>query len=402
MSLNILMIHPHDIYSNQEPWTVRIVYIAKELIKKGHEVRLVYFPLDRSAIRKEEQYGGFFVIPLSRKFGPKILLANIFRVACLARWSDIIHFQKCFYHAALPALIASFLFNKHVHYDWDDWELKIYNVSTEPGLLRNLIGFFLSFLENNIPRLADTVSVASERLKIRCLSLGVQECNIFQAPVGADIEKFNPRVSADTLRKKYNINSLLVLYLGQLHGGQYVELFIKAACELLRRCPGSNIRFMIVGDGYMRDELEKKTNQLGLVQSVIFTGSIAHESVPEYLAAANICVASFEDNEVTKCKSPLKIVEYMAMGKAIVASKVGEVSKMLHKSAILVEPGNYIKLAEGIMTLIDNPSLMRELGIKSRERAENIYNWARTTNNILNAYNVSLRKKTGIVSHDQL
>ena len=141
--MNILMIHPHDIYSSLEPWTVRIVYIAKEFIKKGHRVKLVYFPLDWDRREIKEPPEGIEVIPFPRKHGPCVLIPNILKLCGLANWADVIHFQKCFYHAALPAVIAGTIHGKPLHYDWDDWELKIYEVSTEPGFLRNVIWNFL-------------------------------------------------------------------------------------------------------------------------------------------------------------------------------------------------------------------------------------------------------------------
>ncbi len=127
--MNILMVHPHDIYSRGEPWTVRILYIAKEFVKKGHRVKLVYFPLLWQAHKQQESLEGVITIPLPRMHGPHIFLSNIRTLSKLARWSDIVHFQKCFYHAALPAIIAAFVNNKPVHYDWDDWETKIFYYS---------------------------------------------------------------------------------------------------------------------------------------------------------------------------------------------------------------------------------------------------------------------------------
>ena len=166
--MNILMVHPHDIYSSVEPWAMRIVSIAKEFRKKGHEVKLVYFPLEwhQQGIQELE---GVPTIPMSRRHGPHFLLSNIVRMYSLAKWSEVIHFQKCFYHASLPAILAGILRNRPLHYDWDDWEVMIYKASTEPNLLTNAIKNSLNILERLIPKVANTVSVASTRLKNECL-----------------------------------------------------------------------------------------------------------------------------------------------------------------------------------------------------------------------------------------
>ncbi len=390
--MNILMLHPHDIYSDAEPWTVRIVYIAKEFIKKGHNVKLVYFPLDWREKIRQESSEGIVTVPFPRMHGPGIFISNIKKLYNLAEWADIIHFQKCFYHAAIPAIIAAFIRNKPMHYDWDDWEVKIYEVSTQPSMLRNLIWSFLNILENTIPKIVDTVSVASMRLKIKCERLGLDKDRIFEAHVGADITRFHPSISGESIRQRYKIEKPLILYLGQLHGGQYVELFIEAASKLVND-HRKDLSFMIVGDGYQAGELRKFAQKLNLNGKLIFTGAVSHELVPQYIAAADICVACFQENEVTMCKSPLKIVEYLASGKAIVASNVGEVPNMLGGAGILTNPGDVNSLVEGILKLLADENLKNNFEELARQRAEEEYNWTVTARNILNAYEKAIQIK---------
>ena len=389
--MNILMIHPHDIFSSAEPWTVRIVYLAREFEKKGHTITLVYFPLEWNGQKASQLSAGVTAVPLSRKHGPHVLIANICSVCALAAKVDIIHFQKCFYNAAIPALMAALIRNKRLHYDWDDWEVRIYEVSTSPSFLRNLIRDFLMVFENNIPKVVDTVSVASSRLRSECQKLSRHQDTIFNAPVGADLVRFNPAVSGLPIRRKYRITQPLILYLGQLHGGQYVELFIRTAAKLSKDYQDT-LTFMIVGDGYMAGELKKIASQLGLNNALIFTGAVPHELVPQYIAAADVCVACFEENEVTLCKSPLKIVEYLASGKAIVASKVGEVSNMLGNAGILVPPGDSAALADGIIRIIQDSNLKINLESLARARAEGEYNWNATAENLLKAYEKAINQ----------
>jgi glycosyltransferase involved in cell wall biosynthesis len=195
----------------------------------------------------------------------------------------------------------------------------------------------------------------------------------------------------EKVRQQYSIPHHLVLYLGQLHGGQYVELFIKAIPHVLQhRC---DVTFMIVGDGYRRRELEELAKGLGVKDRLIFTGTVPHDDIPFYIGDADVCVACFEENDITRCKSPLKIAEYMASGKAIVASALGEVRNMLGGLGYLTEPGNVESLAEGIVRLINDGELRERLRLKTRERVLRRYNWAVTANNMLEAYKSSLKQK---------
>lgn len=387
------MVHPHEVYSPLEPWTTRIVNFANEFTKDGHRVKVIYFPLAWSDRLRSFQRDGTEFIPFCRRAGIYRILKNCQRMSKLVKWADIIHFQKCFHYASLPVLINSWIRNKPLHYDWDDWEEMIYYESADPPL--RLIGLFLRILERTIPRIVDTISVSSARLRAICIELGIDPDIIFQVPVGADITKFYPSLTDGRIKKLYNISHPLVLYLGQLHGGQYVRLFIESAKIILER--GVKANFMIVGDGVRSEELKQKVKDLNLETKIIFTGAVDAEEVQEYIASCDITVACFEDNKVTRCKSPLKIAEYLASGKPIVASRVGEVETMIGDAGILVEPGKATPLAENIIQLLSDEDLRIKLGIKARQRAENIYNWRNSSRTLLSAYQYAI-----IINNSQL
>ena len=380
--MNILMIHPHDIYSSIEPWTVRITSIAREFVKKGHKVKLVYFPLpanERGKLRCRE-FREFEAIPFNR--GKWSFIKNIVRMYKLAKDADIIHFQKCFAIASLPALFAAYLRNKPIHYDWDDWELKIYQFSPPSWI----VGIYIDIMETLMPRLVDTLSVSSENIKELALKRGAKEDRIVEAHVCADLEKFNPKINGEEIKKKYGINSLIVLYLGQLHGGQYAELLLRTVKIIAAKRP--NTVFMIVGSGADLSRLKNLAKELEIDNKVIFTGAVEYKLIPKYLAAADIAVACFEDNDLTRSKSPLKIAEYMASGKAIVASDVGEVPRMLDGCGILTEPGNVYSLAKGIIRFLEDENLRKKCEKKARKMAEKEYKWGVTADNLLRAYNI--------------
>jgi glycosyltransferase involved in cell wall biosynthesis len=384
--MNILMIHPHDLYSPLEPWTVRIKNIAYQFTKKGHSVKLVYFSLDKKDANKKFLDKEIEVISLDRRLGVFILLRNIMQIIRIAEWSDIIHFQKCYYYASLPALIAAWIKKKAVHYDWDDWETKIFYYSN-PKLF--VVGEFINIFEKLIPKIVDTISVSSGHLRKLCLKRGVPPERICLAPVGADLEKFRPDLNFSAkIKTKYNIKNYLILYIGQLHGGQYAELFIKAAQIIIGH--RKDLTFMIVGEGYRLKELKELTERENVDKYFVFTGFIPHDEIPSYIADADVCVACFEENDITRCKSPLKIVEYLACGKAIVASNVGEIRNMVGGVGILAKPGDVKSLSDGIMTLLHDKELRERLMKQSRQRVETTYNWSVTAKNLLNAYQTAI------------
>ncbi len=385
--MKIFMLHPHDIHSPLEPWTIRITSIAEELVKFGHEVRLVYTLREPEKLEeaKRKQIYPFETIPFIRyQF---TLIRKIKAIRELSRGYDIIHFQKCFPQTSIPAIFAGYKNDIPIHYDWDDWEYQIYLY----GGPSKLVGKILNKIELALPRFVDTLSISSEELRKLALKLHFPADRIVKAPVGADIEIFNPSIPPDFVREAYDIKGYLVMYVGQISSGQFAEYFLDI-CEYIRR-KREDITFMIVGGGDYFPKLYEKYKEKGLQDSMILTGAVEKKYVPFYLASADVAVAIFKDNVQQRCKSPLKIAEYMASGKAIVASNVGEVPYMIGDCGVLVEPDNLTQMAEAILDLIDNPQKRKQLGEKARKRAEEMLTWKHTTLQLLKAYHIAINNK---------
>lgn len=389
--MNIIMIHPHDLFHPAEPWTRRILHIAESMVHKGHRVKLVYFPLLLDSSLEPFTKAGVEYIPLKRDLSPLQMVRTI-RVLCgLARWAQVVHLQKCHPYASVPAVIACYMTGKPLHYDWDDWEEKIWLESCGRRWHSLFIGLSFRVLEYMLPRIADSVSCASRHLLYLAARRGADVRLLKDAPVGVDTTIFSERVDGQSIRKRHGLkdHAKIVLYLGQLHGAQYVDLVIRAADEVLRQHPHEDVRFMIVGEGYLKDALIAMVRRLGLTRSFIFTGSVPREEVPLYIAAADICVAPFKKTDVTICKSPLKVVEYMSCGKYIVASAVGEVVEMMGGCGYVAQEGSYEDLAQGICYFIehgDDAFLRQEIQERLRQRIAYKYNWEYTVNNLLNLY----------------
>ena len=123
---------------------------------------------------------------------------------------------------------------------------------------------------------------------------------------------------------------------------------------------------------------------------VIFTGAVAHDRVPKLLDACDILVAPHvplaDGSEFFG--SPTKIFEYMAMGKGIVASRLGQIGEVLvdEETALLVEPGNVGELGNAIVRLIESETLRKRLGARAREVAEREHTWIHNAQRVLDAY----------------
>jgi glycosyltransferase involved in cell wall biosynthesis len=246
------------------------------------------------------------------------------------------------------------------------------------------------FYEHRLFRYANTLSVASDGIQKLAEERGYPADRIVPTPVGADLQAYSPEVDGSVVRRegKRPIGEApMVLYLGQLEGAAYADLVLRAAQRVRERIP--EVRFMVLGGGALLPGLRRRAGTMGLKETVEFPGYVPRSEVPKYTAAADVAVACFEDNEITRCKSPLKIAEYMASGKAVVASRVGEVPKMLGDSGILAEPGEAESLADGIERFLRDPGLRAEHGKRARRRSEEIYNWEWSVDNLEKAYSLA-------------
>lgn len=390
--MKILMVHPHDIYNDLEPWTVRITYLATELLKSGHEIKLLYHDLDpfkQGQSKQGKDRFPFETVNLHR-IGA-CLAQRCWKVQKMVAWSDIVHFQKCSHYSAIPSVFGAYYHDRPIHYDWDDWEQKIFELSNHKP-----IGSWIYFnqMERWLPVMVDTISVSSVGLHTLTQRFRIPQDRTFYIPVGADLKRFNPERDGHIIRRQYGWWKKVVIYHGQISGANYVHLAIKAAGQVLAQ--RDDVLFVIVGGG---DQLEKAKDQAqreALSDGIYFTGEIPHVEIPNYIAAADVAIACFEDNKQSRCKSPLKVVEYLAAGKAIVASRLPEVEKMVGDAGILVTPDDPEQIAEAVTGLLDNDDLRALLGAKARRQAERVYNWQHSANTLQSAYEKAFKVHYGL------
>ena len=122
-----------------------------------------------------------------------------------------------------------------------------------------------------------------------------------------------------------------------------------------------------MGDGPARPDIDDWIANLHLESKVIITGYIPQNKVPELLAAIDVAVLPYPRFPKELWFSPLKMYEYMAAGKAIVASKYGQIADVLEdgRTGFLVEPGDVDELTQAILRLLGDENLRSQLGPKT-------------------------------------
>ncbi len=226
----------------------------------------------------------------------------------------------------------------------------------------------------NMPR-ADKIIVVTSKLKETLQhDYGVPEDKIVVIPNGANTELFKP-MDTDQARKQVKLAQAghLVVFVGDLVAWQGVDYLIKSIPYVVKEFPEA--RFLIVGDGMMRQELVDLAGQVGVSDKIIFTGMVPYQKVPLYINASDVCV--LPKKPLKSGYSPLKLYEYMACAKPVIATRTSGFEILEEYNAgLLFNPIDSQELAKAVTTLLKNGELRRELGENGRKYIVENQSWA--------------------------
>jgi glycosyltransferase involved in cell wall biosynthesis len=260
-----------------------------------------------------------------------------------------------------------------------------------------MLGLLARFERLNLSAAA-RIFVVSEVERRNLLRAGVAAEKIIVNPNGVDVERFRPGAGGDGERERLGIkpDETLVGFVGTF-GPWHGVLVLAHAIALMPTV--ARIRFLLVGAGILRDEAASIIRAAGAEGRVIFTGVVEHARVPALLDACDILVSPhvpLEDGSEF-FGSPTKLFEYMAMGKAIVASRLGQIGDVLRteETALLVEPGSERALCEAILRLARSSELRLRLGAAARSAAVEHHTWAHNAGRVLKAYRSWLEEEEG-------
>lgn len=211
------------------------------------------------------------------------------------------------------------------------------------------------------------------------------EGRILVNPNGVNLERFCASGKKDEIRKKLGIGSdeivfgMIASFVWYNSIEQLIESFEKACNEV------PNLRLVLMGDSELRPYLEEHVREKGLNRSVIFTGQVLFDDVPAYLDACDVLVSHFNYKGVLPHGGSIKHIEYMAIGKPVIASKAGFANFAIsHMSTgILVDEGDTASFADAMVKLAKNPQLRVALGKQARKDAENFHSWDFNVDRIL-------------------
>ncbi|NTU55263.1 MAG: glycosyltransferase family 4 protein [Anaerolineales bacterium] len=232
--------------------------------------------------------------------------------------------------------------------------------------------------------LSDAIICPSNVTRDYIASLGLSRKLVTVIPNGVSPSDFSP----SPLPNREGRVPIL-LYIGTLADWQGLEVVIKALPKILE---GQPVRLQIVGRGRSRQRkfLAKQIRKLGVEERVAIQPAVPHHEVPALIAGADICIAplGLNDRNVTQGACPIKVLEYMAAGRPLVASNMPIVRELVREDvdALLFSPNDPDDLARQVLALLSDVELSKRLAESASERALTKFTWHESQKKLVKVY----------------
>ncbi|MDQ3653516.1 MAG: glycosyltransferase family 4 protein [Chloroflexota bacterium] len=231
-------------------------------------------------------------------------------------------------------------------------------------------------VERRVLGAADQIIAVSKPLKHWIVETGVEADRVTVVPNGVNIDRF-ASAAGDT-RARLGLGDRPVIgFVGTLKGWHGTATLIRAVAMVARERGFDHApHLLIVGDGPQRSRLAQVVIEEGVDALTTFTGMIAHEEMVAHIAAMDIAVAPYDETPDFYF-SPLKLFEYMAAGRPVIAAGIGQIEDCIRhgETGLLYPPGDLQALTRCIADLLDDPVRAQSLGRAAREEAQAHRSW---------------------------
>jgi glycosyltransferase involved in cell wall biosynthesis len=383
--------------------------LGRELRQLGHNVTILALHSNYAALTSQEKdfvregvhvryVGQMHVRKVrNRKFYFKplrllhVVLVGTLRLAFAALGipADAYHVGKPHPMNGVAGLVASRLRRRPLYLDCDDYEV----ASNRLEISWQRLG--IAFFERCLPHCAAGISVNTHFVLEKLIESGYPAGRIRYVPNGVDRHRFHSasRSDAEELRRQLDlIDREIVAYVGSLsltsHG---LDLLLEAFPIVQESHPRAAL--LLVGGGEDYDTLRRRARDMGIEDAVRFTGRVSPERVAPYYLLADVSVDPVYDNQAQRARSPLKVVESLAMGTPVVTGDVGDRGMYLKdgQAGRLVPGGNAAALASGIVDVLEKNGSSREKEEPTR-MLRNAYFWDALVHDFAQVYGLESGK----------
>ncbi|MEM2373361.1 MAG: GT4 family glycosyltransferase PelF [Thermoproteota archaeon] len=286
---------------------------------------------------------------------------------------DIIHANNRFFFTTICSVILKKIVGKPL----------VTTLHLGPmSLDMRILNFFINVYEKTVSKWiitnSDKIIAVSNAVMKHALSLGAPYKKIKVVPNGVDLKEFSPGEFRKAERKK-------IIFIGRLFPNKGIQYLVEAAPIILARHP--DVEFIIIGKGPMETELKKLIGRLNVEHAFRFLGIVP--SIPEIMRECDIFVRPSLTEGM-----PLTILEAMACGLPIIASKIPGTSEVVKdgETGILIKPGDVKQLSDAVIKLIEDENYAKRIRARAYEFIRNHYSWDRIAEEYLKIYNEVLNR----------
>lgn len=274
------------------------------------------------------------------------------------------------------------------------WEIT--HASRNPSYLKTVTGQREIYLETQTALLADGVITLNEEMKQELVLRGVRHEKIKIAANGCDIDEFTQEQKSQRLLAKYNISedTVVIGYIGTFSRYEGLE-FLVEACGILKQ-KGVEFRLLLVGDDNtgkdgdrgVAEDIQKIAQKYGFSDWLIMPGRVPHDQVQSYYSLVDIAPFPRSSTPVTELVSPLKPLEAMALGKAVIASSVRPLLDLVKDDVTgkVMYEGTINELVDTLHYLACETDQRAFLGKNARNHVANELTWQKAAEQAINLF----------------
>lgn len=295
--------------------------------------------------------------------------------------------------SGLFAAVAARLFHKRFIY-WlsypfpEDYLLRAKEGTARYPLLYRIRGLtFKVLLYKVLLRAADHVFVQSEQMRRDLAAEGIPLKKMTAIPMGIKPDRFRVEGYA-AARTLIPSTERSFLYLGTLTKVRRLDFLVRVLAHVRQAIPSAKLYIVGRGEDDSDEEvLRKEAARLGVADAMVLVGQLPQAEALRYVHEAEVCVSPYYPTPILNSTSPTKLIEYMAMGKAVVANDHPEQRLIIEESAAgFCVPWNEQAFADAILRLMSEPEEAKVMGERGRRYAIEHRSYAKIADAVENKF----------------
>lgn len=278
------------------------------------------------------------------------------------------------------------LFGKRFVFDHHDLAPEMYRARFGSRAKRGVYASLVWF-EKLSCQLADHVIATNHSYKTMEMERGgVPATRISIVRNGPELERLQPTEPHPDVAAYQSQGKTVIGFVGEMGVQDGVEHLLHALHHLAHELQRTDWVAVLVGTGDTVPQLKALAQQLGLAEQIMFTGFVGYAEVVRYLSGMHICVSPDPSNPYNDRSTMVKIMEYMAMGKPIVAFDLPEHRVSAGDAAVYVQPNDTAAFARALVGLMDDGARRQQMGHGGRRRVEEQLAWPYSIPQLLQVY----------------